>query len=45
MVGKAKLSQNQPQANRDSLVAALRAAGDSASVEMATAVEGHAPRG
>jgi transcriptional regulator len=45
MVGKAKLSQNQPQANRESLVAALRAAGDSASVEMADAVEDHAPRG
>ncbi len=40
LVGKAKLSQNQPPANQRSLLAALRALGDAASAEMAQAIEG-----
>lgn len=39
MAGKAKLSQNQPPANRSSLIDALRAAGDFRSNEMAGAIE------
>ena len=39
IVGKAKLSQNQPSANRRSLSAALRASGDPASNAMADAVD------
>lgn len=38
IVGKAKLSQNQPSANRRSLTAALRASGDPASNAMADAI-------
>jgi transcriptional regulator len=38
MVGKFKLSQNQPATNQQSLVRALQAAGDSASLDMANAV-------
>jgi transcriptional regulator len=39
LVGKAKLSQNQPPENRASVVEALRARGDAASAEMARAVQ------
>lgn len=39
IVGKAKLSQNQVQQNRWSLIDALRTAGDDASVHMADAIE------
>ncbi|HEY0879381.1 MAG TPA: FMN-binding negative transcriptional regulator [Zeimonas sp.] len=45
IVGKAKLSQNQPAENRRSLVAALRAAGDPSSTAMADAIESREPRG
>lgn len=43
ITGKAKLSQNQPAGNRRSLIAALRSAGDSASVAMADAIALHEP--
>jgi transcriptional regulator len=39
MVGKAKVSQNQPARNRHSLIQALRANGDTSSTEMASAIE------
>lgn len=39
IVGKAKLSQNQPSANRHSLIAALRASDDPASKAMADAID------
>lgn len=45
IVGKAKLSQNQPAENRRSLVAALRAAGDPSSKAMADAIESREPGG
>lgn len=38
IVGKAKLSQNQPPENRASLLAALRVSGDPASIAMADAI-------
>lgn len=46
LVGKWKLSQNQPEANRAGVVAGLEADGDSTSVEMARLVAGflHAVR-
>jgi transcriptional regulator len=41
MVGKAKVSQNQPKINQESLISALRKIGSIASVEMANKVEGN----
>lgn len=38
LVGKSKLSQNQPDANQRSLVEALRAKGDSSALQMADAI-------
>ena len=45
MVGKFKLSQNQPAANRASLLVSLRERGDADAVAMAEAIELHAPAG
>ncbi len=45
IVGKFKLSQNQPQANRMSLLAELRARGDVHAEAMAEAIEHHPPGG
>jgi transcriptional regulator len=42
ITGKAKLSQNQPAANKQSLVQALEAKGDAAALAMAQAVRAHA---
>lgn len=39
MIGKFKLSQNQPAANQRSLIATLRASGSSSALEMAQAIE------
>lgn len=40
MVGKFKINQNQPAANRKSVVEALKASGDASSMEMANAIQG-----
>jgi transcriptional regulator len=45
IVGKFKLSQNQPEANRASLVAALTAKGDADSAAMAGQIVAHRPPG
>jgi transcriptional regulator len=45
MIGKFKLSQNQPASNRASLLAALRAVGDTDAGAMAVAIEDHPPAG
>ncbi|MCX7059170.1 MAG: FMN-binding negative transcriptional regulator [Proteobacteria bacterium] len=45
MTGKFKLSQNQPEANRTSLLAALHARGGAEAEAMAAAIEAHRPIG
>ncbi|SMC20261.1 negative transcriptional regulator, PaiB family [Andreprevotia lacus DSM 23236] len=45
MQGKAKLSQNQPAANQQSLLAALHGAGDATSLQMAAAIKERAKPG
>jgi transcriptional regulator len=44
MVGKFKLSQNQPAENRETLVAALREKGHPEATGMADAILAHRPR-
>jgi transcriptional regulator len=40
MIGKAKVSQNQPKSNQESLIAALHQTGNPQSIEMADKIEG-----